>query len=196
MLESSHRSPMVLMQRSLEGWKCVNTKERQCEITCTNTLSWVKWSSLEKPSVFWMVLNITLCFSSLPCNGDRDDAELLGHLFHWRSVWSSSRRHSLDAALRVQGPGGHQIPREACGESRLQRDLCDSGHTIPWQAHWWCAQQVPASSPPQVGTRWWDMGRAWGSAMVTIRCCGGNLSLARGISSRCHMPHWVVAPRN
>lgn len=147
-------------------------------------------------SVFCIILNTSLCFSSLPCYGDRDDAELLGHIFHWRSGWSSSSWPSLAAALCVQGPGGYQIPCEACRESRLQRDLRDSGHAIPRQAHWWCAQQVPASSSPQVDARWWDVGWACGSATVTVRCCGRNLSLAQGISSRCRMLHWLVTPEN
>lgn len=116
--------------------------------------------------VFGAVLNMTLCSSSLPGHGDRDDAELLGDLLHRRSCWSSSWQPSLAAALCVQGPGGYQIPSETCGESRLQRDLRDGGHAVSRKAHRWCAKQVPASSPPQVGACRWDVG--WAHELV--RC--------------------------
>lgn len=130
--------------------------------------------------MFRTVLNVTLCSSSMPGNGDRNDAELLGHLLCWRSCWSSSWRPSLAAALCVQGPRGYQVPSEACRESRLQRNLCDCGHTVPRKAYWWCAQQVPASSPPQVGAPNWGVGWACCNAAcfpndthwAYVLCCG------------------------
>lgn len=94
--------------------------------------------------------NLTLHSSSVPGHGDRDDAELLGHFFHWGGGWGSSRWPSLAAAVRVQGPSGDRGAGEASGESWIPRDLRHRGHPILGPAPCWCPQQIPAASAPQV----------------------------------------------
>lgn len=94
--------------------------------------------------------NLALCSSSLPGHGDRDDAELLGHVLHRGGGRGSPSWPSLAAALRVQGPAGDRVSGEACRESRLPRDLRHRGHPVPRPAPCRCAQQVPAAPAPQV----------------------------------------------
>lgn len=121
--------------------------------------------------------NITLCSSSLPGRGDRDDAELLGHLFHRGGGRGGSGRPSLAAAVHVQGPGGQGVAGEARGESRVQRDLRHRGHPVPRPAHRRRAQQVPAAPTPQVHLLLgvgWDCARATGSRAAGGEVCPGQ----------------------
>lgn len=111
-----------------------------------------------------------MCSSSLPGPGDRDDAELLGHLFHRGGGRGSAGRPPLAAAVRVQGPGGHRVAGETRGESGVQGHLRHRGHPVPRPACGRCAQQVPAAPAPQV-----PLLLLWGGAVPVPRAAGGEV---------------------